>query len=160
MDANFDRTIRYNEFMEFFLVVWVGRLKQLKKDFRKYGKGSRKTSDGVADYASELKASQIKRRLMKAEHALKATFGSGFMAAAANAGAVLPGAHSALMNKMGLSVDAIRSSFLPTDQSGKELVDNARTLTLSPDGRKFKRRFDEEVLNATEPWAPKSERRS
>lgn len=81
------------------------------------------------------------------------------MAAAANAGAVLPGAHSALMNKMGLSVDAIRSSFLPTDQSGKELVDNARTLTLSPDGRKFKRRFDEEVLNATEPWAPKSRKK-
>ena len=150
MDANFDRTVRYNEFMEFFLVVWVGRLKDLKRNFQKIKKGSA-ASDGTLEYGSELKISQVKRRLMKAEHALKATFGSGFMAAAANAGAVLPGAFSALMNKMGLETSAIKASFMPTDKSGEVLVQKARTMTLSPDGRKFKQAFDAAQFDATAP---------
>jgi hypothetical protein len=31
MDADFDRTIRYNEFMEYFLVIWVERLRGLRR---------------------------------------------------------------------------------------------------------------------------------
>ena len=90
---------------------------------------------------------------MKAEHAIKATFGSGYMAAAKTAGAVLPGAFSALMKKMGLETNAIKSSFMPTDDSGKQIVEEAREMTLSPDGRKYKRQFEAELLaNKTITW--------
>ena len=144
MDANFDRTVRFNEFMEFFLVVWVGRLKELRNNLRLHKKGA--PDDGTLDYGHQVTENQIKRRLMKAEHAIKATFGSGYMAAAKSAGAVLPGAFSALLNKMGLETNAIKSSFMPTDDSGKQIVEEAREMTLSPDGRKYKRQFEAELL--------------
>jgi len=156
MDANFDRTVRFNEFMEFFLVVWVGRLKELRNNLRLHKKGA--PDDGTLDYGHQVTENQIKRRLAKAEHAIKATFGSGYMAAAKSAGAVLPGAFSALLNKMGLETNAIKSSFMPTDDSGKQIVEEAREMTLSPDGRKYKRQFEAELLANKTVTAPPKKR--
>ena len=68
MDANFDRTIRYNEFMEFFLVVWVGVSGELRNNLRLHKKGA--PDDGTLDYGHQLTENQIKRKLAKAEHAM------------------------------------------------------------------------------------------
>merc|ERR1712196_178396 len=91
---------------------------------------------------------------------IKATFGSGYMAAAKAAGAVLPGAFSALMNKMGLETNAIKSSFMPTDESGKQLVEEAREMTLSPDGRRYKRQFEAELLAQKSVTVPKARKKT
>ena len=79
--------------MEFFLVVWVERLRGLRRQAARPDKS-------LPEAVARRRMNSAKRRLRKAERAIKITFGSGYAAAAANAGAVLPGAFSALTRKM------------------------------------------------------------
>ena len=124
MDADFDRTVRYHEFMEFFLVLWVARLKNLRKD-------SLHPPKDLAPRVAKMYRVEAKKRLRKAEHAIKLTFGSGYMAAAARAGAVLPGAFSSLMKKVGMDQTAVRASFIPMSPHGQERIQRARNRMIS-----------------------------
>tara|TARA_B100000780_G_scaffold272321_1_gene234392 strand:+ start:105 stop:917 length:813 start_codon:yes stop_codon:yes gene_type:complete len=124
MDADFDRTVQYNEFMEYFLVIWVERLRGLRRSAARPDKS-------VPEHEQKRKMITAKRRLKKAEHALKITFGSGFSAAAANAGAVLPGAFSALTRKMNMETTMIQSTFLPMSPTGRARVERARNVVIT-----------------------------
>lgn len=124
MDGNFDRTVRYNEFMEYFLVIWVDRLRQLRKSALRPDKT-------ISESAARKKMAQSKRRLRRAEHAIKLTFGSGYAAAAARAGAVLPGAFSALTRRMNMDTSVVRSTFTPMSPAARDRVSQARNIVLT-----------------------------
>jgi hypothetical protein len=85
----------------------------------------------LPEAAAKRKMIQAKRRLKKAEHAIKITFGSGFQAAAANAGAVLPGAFSALTRKMNMETTMIQSTFMPMSPTGRARVERARNAVVT-----------------------------
>ena len=110
--------------MEYFLVIWVERLRGLR---RSAGRPDKTLPEAEA----KKKMITAKRRLKKAEHALKITFGSGFSAAAANAGAVLPGAFSALTRKMNMETTMIQSTFLPMSPTGRARVERARNAVVT-----------------------------
>ena len=66
MDADFDRTVQYNEFMEYFLVIWVERLRGLRREAGRPDKS-------LPEIEQKRKMIKAKRRLKKAEHAIKIT---------------------------------------------------------------------------------------
>jgi hypothetical protein len=66
MDADFDRTVQYNEFMEYFLVIWVERLRGLRREAGRPDKC-------LPELEQKRKMIKAKRRLKKAEHAIKIT---------------------------------------------------------------------------------------
>ena len=68
--------------MEYFLVIWVERLRSLRRRANRPDKS-------IPEAEAKKKMIQAKRRLKKAERSIKITLGSGFQAAAANAGAVM-----------------------------------------------------------------------
>jgi Ca2+-binding EF-hand superfamily protein len=124
MDSDFTRSVEYNEFMEFFLVVWVERLRGLRRQAARPDKS-------LPEAVAKKRMIVAKRRLRKAERAIKITFGSGFAAAAANAGAVLPGAFSALTRKMNMETTAIQATFTPMSPTGRVRVDRARNAVVT-----------------------------
>ena len=48
---------------------------------------------------------------------------------------------------------------MPTNKSGEAIVQKARTMTLSPDGRKFKQAFDAAQFDTTVPVIPVGNRK-
>ena len=80
MDENFDRSVGFNEFMQFFLVLWTTRLYSLKVELR----GQVKTSDGI-EYTTKRRIKQLQTMITKTERALRVTFGAGFAEAAKKA---------------------------------------------------------------------------
>ena len=110
--------------MEFFLVVWVERLRGLRRQAARPDKS-------LPEAVAKKRMIVAKRRLRKAERAIKITFGSGFAAAAANSGAVLPGAFSALTRKMNMETTAIQATFTPMSPTGRARVDRARNAVVT-----------------------------
>ena len=110
--------------MEFFLVVWVERLRGLRRQAARPDKS-------LPEAVAKKRMLKAKRRLRKAERALKITFGSGYAAAAANAGAVLPGAFSALTRKMDMETTTIQATFVPMSPTGRERVARARNIVVT-----------------------------
>jgi hypothetical protein len=110
--------------MEYFLVIWVERLRSLRRRANRPDKS-------IPEAEAKKKMIQAKRRLKKAERSIKITFGSGFQAAAANAGAVLPGAFSALTRKMNMETTMIQSTFVPMSPTGRARVERARNTVIT-----------------------------
>lgn len=110
--------------MEFFLVVWVERLRGLRRQAARPDKA-------LPEVVARKRMIIAKRRLRKAERAIKITFGSGFAAAAANAGAVLPGAFSALTRKMNMETTAVQATFVPMSPTARARIDRARNAVVT-----------------------------
>ena len=111
MDENFDRSVGFNEFMQFFLVLWTTRLYSLKVELREQVK----TSDGI-DHTTKRRIKELQTMITKTERALRVTFGAGFAEAAKKAKASLPGPFSTLMRGMQMGKHSVQDTFLDLEK--------------------------------------------
>ena len=77
MDENFSRSVGFDEFMEFFLVLWVNRLKEMKAQYEALSNAEDNPEVGA------LVPSKLAKYIRKSEKAIKLTFGPAYEDAAA-----------------------------------------------------------------------------
>ena len=135
-DENFDRSVTWNEFMQFFLVVWIQRLTEMKRKLadaehaehamgRGGGGGGGRGDDGrqpqLNQSASESRLARgkakemedLRQMIKRAERTARMMFGPNFMAMAARQQeCVVPGPFSTLLRQMDMGADALATSFV------------------------------------------------
>ena len=111
MDENFDRSVGFNEFMQFFLVLWTTRLSSLKIELKEQMNINKEISHTI-----KKRIKKLQTMIAKTEKAIRMTFGAGFAEAAKRAKASLPGPFSTLMRGMQMGKYSVQNTLLDLEK--------------------------------------------
>eukprot|EP00947_MAST-08B_sp_MAST-8B-sp1_P006253 g6253.t1 len=123
-DENFDRSVTWPEFMQFFLVVWVQRLAEMKQ---RLGSSSSGSGSGSSSSSNRRRQHQL-AMIQRGERAARRVFGPDYLdlvddmnrragggggGGAGHVGALIPGPFSSVLRSMDMGPDALSESLMP-----------------------------------------------